>query len=63
MTLVEMDDEATPMNTWVVPFDITTSKVTLIQTPVVDLPPFVAEPLKSTEEKEQKKNGLSSVSK
>jgi hypothetical protein len=64
VTLVEMDDEAHPMNTWVVPFDIATSRVTLIQTPMVDLPPFVAEPLKITEEKEQKKeNGLSSVSK
>jgi hypothetical protein len=63
VTLVEMDDGGNPTGSWQVPFDEGDSNVVSIQTPPVDLPPVVAEPLtKEEDEKRKKKNGLGSVS-
>ncbi len=63
VTLVEMDVGGNPTATWVVPFDGLASNVTPIQTPPVDLPPVLAEPLTTEEQQEQKKeNGFGSVS-
>lgn len=64
VTLVEMDRGGNPKSTWQIPFDEGGSNVVSIQTPPVDLPPVIAEPLKNEQEDEKKKkdDGLSSVS-
>jgi hypothetical protein len=63
VTLVEMDDGGNPRESYQVPFDEGESNIVSIQTPPVDLPPVVAEPLKKEEsDKRKRENGLGSVS-
>lgn len=63
VTLVELDDAGNALSVYPVPFGGNLQNITSIQTPAVDLPPVVAEPLKKEEEQEQKKkNALGSVS-
>jgi len=63
VTLVEMDEGGNAKETWQVPFDEGDSNVISIQTPPVELPPVVAEPLEKPEDgKRKKNNGIGSVS-
>jgi hypothetical protein len=63
VTLVVMDEGGNPRESWRIPFDEGDTNVVSIQTPPVDLPPVIAEPLKKEEDQKRKKeNGLSSVS-
>jgi hypothetical protein len=64
VTLVEMDDGGNPVDSYQIPFDEGESNIVSIQTPPVDLPPVIAEPLKKDEEGEKKaqSHGLGSVS-
>ena len=66
VTLVEMDDGGNPRDSYQIPFDEGDSNVVSIETPPVDLPPVIAEPLKKEKEddgeKRKKGHGLGSVS-
>lgn len=64
ITLVEMDAEGHPTATFEIPLDNEVGNVVPIQTPPVDLPPAVAEPLRkhSEQERKRKDNGISSIS-
>jgi hypothetical protein len=63
VTLVEMDNGGNPRESYQIAFDEGDSNVVSIQTPPVDLPPVIAEPLKKEDgEKRKKDHGLGSVS-
>lgn len=64
VTLVEMDDGGNPRDSHQIPFDEGDGNVVSFETPPVDLPPVIAEPLKKEEEGEKRKkgHGLGSVS-
>src|ERR1019366_8752443 len=52
ITLVEMDDAANITGTWPIPLDGASSNVSPIQTPAVDLPPVVPQPLTKKDEEQ-----------
>ena len=57
VTLVEMDDGGNLRQSYQIPFDEGDSNVVFIQTPPVDLPPVIAEPLTKEEDGEKRKKG------
>ena len=64
VTLVEMDGDGNPLDSYQIPFNEGESNLVSIQTPPpVDLPPVVAEPLKKEDEKKRERgHGIGSVS-
>ncbi|MGB9256333.1 MAG: hypothetical protein WCC25_15960 [Candidatus Korobacteraceae bacterium] len=63
VTLVEVDKGGNAKNSWQIPVDPAQCNVISIQTPPVEFPPVVAEPLEKLEDEKRKRNdGIGSVS-